>query len=179
MLHDWALQLCRDSTGESSVAKPSSWWVVVVGSVRDNAIASMQKSQREKVARKYPPDQHRLHKTASYKKLRLPMASHGPPWPAERDDVAWLDARSETLIFTFYLIPYLYILPYMLPYILPYILSYIFSYTLSPHYILRIQLMIWKKLLVRVTLGYFFAFFVSGVFLGCFWVVFLFFEKPI
>ena len=56
MLHDWALQLCRDSTGESSVAKPSSWWVVVVGSVKDNAIASMQKSQREKVARKYPPD---------------------------------------------------------------------------------------------------------------------------
>ena len=37
--------------------------------VKENAIASMQKSKSEKVATKYPPDQHMLQKTPSYKKF--------------------------------------------------------------------------------------------------------------
>ena len=37
--------------------------------MKENAIASMQKVSAKKVARKYPPDQHMLHKTARYKKL--------------------------------------------------------------------------------------------------------------
>ena len=45
--------------------------------MKENAIASMQKSQREKVARKYPPDQLMLQKTPSYKKTS--PANKQPP----------------------------------------------------------------------------------------------------